>query len=176
MPVSSVAKHQEAELPPATKVSYDLANLAIIIRQFLELTQRVHETYFVKRGLFNPIHDVAFGEDWNEFFQAAVQLQSQLESQLHLFERLERKPTLTEHVSLLKEQLEHYRTWFKQVRLTREFRKLGNLLESILPHKQVLKTSHANLAYAEQVLATLITLVAREQGEQENHAYYSPTA
>jgi hypothetical protein len=155
-------EQHEATTPSAT-LRHDLANLAVTVRRFLELTQSTQQTYFVKRGFFSPVDELAFEQDWGKLFQAAVHLQQKLALGLHHLERLGHDPALTQHVALFREQVKNYQLWFKKVRLTRQFAMIGNLLQSILPHEHSTMTAHAKLCCTEQVLMAILTHLAQEE-------------
>jgi hypothetical protein len=113
----STAHQEQHEATPSATLPHDLANLAVTVRRFLELTQRTQQTYFVKRGFFSPVDELAFEQDWSKFFQAAVHLQQKLELGLHHLERLGHEPAFTQHVALFREHVKNYQLWFKNVRL-----------------------------------------------------------
>jgi hypothetical protein len=140
-----------------TNLRHDLANLAVTVRRFLELTRGTYQTYFVKRGLFEPRDELGFEQDWNEFFQTAVHLQARLESVLQLVEGRELRPTLADPVASLKEQVRDYNAWFEKLRLTRRFTKIGELLVGILPREHPGTTGPTKFGQAAETLTTMLT-------------------
>jgi hypothetical protein len=146
-----------------TNLRHDLANLAVTVRRFLELTRGTYHRYFVKRGLFEPMDELGFEQDWNEFFQAAVHLQARLESALLLVERLESIPTLADPIASLTEQVRGYNSWFEKLRLTRQFTKIGELLVGILPREHPGATAPTEFGQAEQTLTTMLTAIPQKE-------------
>lgn len=148
--------HQHLAVVPSATIRHEVSNLAVTVRRFLELTQDTYQRYFIRRGLFHPVDELAFEQDWNTFFQAAVQLQKKLESGLHQVEGLEPVP---EQLDSLQAQVRAYQTWLKKVRLTRGFARLGNLLESMVLRDHAGVRPRAALCHAEQVLTAMVTVI-----------------
>jgi hypothetical protein len=139
---------------PSATIRHEVANLAVTVRRFLELTQDTYQRYFVRRGLFHPVDELAFEQDWNTFFQAAVQLQKKFETGLDHVEGLEPVP---EQLASLQAQVRAYQTWLKKVRFTRGFTTLGKLLESMVLRDHAGVRPRAALCHAEQVLTAMLT-------------------
>jgi hypothetical protein len=155
--------YPQPDVVPSATIRHEVANLAVTVRRFLELTRGTYQRYFVKRGLFEPIDELGFEQAWNTFFQSAVHLQARFESVLHLVEGLEPVPTLADPMASLKEQVRGYNSWFEKLRLTRRFTKIGELLVAILPREHPGAIAPAAFGQAEQTLTTMLTSMAKEQ-------------
>ena len=142
------------------KQTQSLKRLARLIRQFLDLTRSIQQTYFTKRSRFDPVDELKFERDWKAFYGQAAYLQKRLEqtvAELHHGD-----PTINDFAQLLKKQNAHYQNWFKRLSRASAFAKTGALLEELMPHTRPVPTLHPKLCCTAPVLAALATLLEKE--------------
>lgn len=145
---------------PVRKRTQSLQRLVLSVRQFLELTRSVQQTYFVERDRLGPVDELEFERDWNAFYGRAADLQELLEGAVANLQH--EKHTVSAFANLLGEQSAHYQSWFKRLSRTTAFARMGALLEELLPHERPVLTLHPKLCCSAPVLAALATLLERK--------------